>query len=85
MIHCFDGRTARRGVAFFDQPTGASCAYPIDPAAADLAARLIRDARVLGVDPSRIVLAEHSAGAHLAALIGTDPYISRVQGSAWRS
>ncbi|WP_423602182.1 alpha/beta hydrolase [Sphingomonas sp. MS122] len=41
-------------------------------------ARLIRDARTLGIDPSRLVLAGHSAGAHLAALIATDPrYLKR--------
>eukprot|EP01136_Pigoraptor_vietnamica_P021148 Opistho-1_new@70999 len=31
---------------------------------ADGLARLVRDARALGVDPNRIVLAGHSAGAH---------------------
>lgn len=41
-------------------------------------ARLIRDARALGVDPNRIVLAGHSAGAHLSALVATDPqYLKR--------
>jgi acetyl esterase/lipase len=45
---------------------------------ADALARLIRDARSLGVDPNRIVLAGHSAGAHLAALVATDPrYLRR--------
>ncbi len=36
-------------------------------------ARLIRDADRLGIDPDRIILSGHSAGAHLAALVGTDP------------
>jgi len=45
---------------------------------ANAIARLIRDARSLGVDPSRIVLAGHSAGAHLSALVATDPrYLKR--------
>lgn len=45
---------------------------------ANAIARLIRDARALGVDPNRIVLAGHSAGAHLSALVGTDPqYLKR--------
>jgi acetyl esterase/lipase len=36
-------------------------------------ARLVRDAGRLGIDPDRIILSGHSAGAHLAALVGTDP------------
>ena len=34
---------------------------------------LVRDADELGIDPGRILLIGHSAGAHLAALVGTDP------------
>ena len=34
---------------------------------------LVRQANSIGVDPSRIVLMGHSAGAHLAALVATDP------------
>ena len=36
-------------------------------------ANLVRDAGRLGIDPGRIILSGHSAGAHLAALVGTDP------------
>lgn len=36
-------------------------------------ARLVRDADELEIDPGRIILSGHSAGAHLAALVGTDP------------
>ena len=36
-------------------------------------AHLVRDAERLGIDPDRIILSGHSAGAHLAALVGTDP------------
>ncbi len=36
-------------------------------------AMLVRDANVLGIDPGRILLIGHSAGAHLAALVATDP------------
>jgi acetyl esterase/lipase len=36
-------------------------------------ARLVRDADRLGIDPDRIIVSGHSAGAHLAALVGTDP------------
>jgi arylformamidase len=36
-------------------------------------AHLVRNAERLGIDPGRIILSGHSAGAHLAALVGTDP------------
>lgn len=36
-------------------------------------ASLRRDAERLGIAPNRIILIGHSAGAHLAALIGADP------------
>lgn len=44
---------------------------PRDVAAAINFLRAKADA--LGIDPQRIVLMGHSAGAHLAALVGTDP------------
>jgi acetyl esterase/lipase len=47
-----------------------------DGQAADVAAAIARlrgDARRLGIDPDRIMLIGHSAGAHLVALVGTDP------------
>jgi acetyl esterase/lipase len=48
----------------------------VEQQAADVAsalAYLIAHASELGVDPGRIVLMGHSAGAHLVALVGTDP------------
>ena len=60
----------------------ASLDYRLVPAAmveqqaqdvADAVAALRRQASALGVDANRIVLMGHSAGAHLAALVGTDP------------
>ena len=36
-------------------------------------AYLVRQADQLGIDPGRIIVSGHSAGAHLAALVGTDP------------
>jgi arylformamidase len=48
----------------------------VEQQAADVAnavAYLRRNAQSLGIDPHRIVLMGHSAGAHLVALVGTDP------------
>jgi acetyl esterase/lipase len=47
---------------------------------ADSIAYLVKNADRLGIDPSRIVVMGHSAGAHLAALIGTDPSYLRKAG-----
>lgn len=60
----------------------ASINYPLVPEstveqqATDVAqaiAYLKKNAASLGFDPNRIVLMGHSAGAHLSALVGTDP------------
>lgn len=51
-------------------------AATVEQQAADVAqavASLRKRAPELGFDPSRIVLVGHSAGAHLVALVGTDP------------
>lgn len=48
----------------------------VEDQASDIAAAvatLKRQAGTLGFDPGRIVLVGHSAGAHLVALVGTDP------------
>lgn len=56
--------------------------------AGDVAAALAyaqRHAREWGADPARFVLAGHSAGAHLVALLDADPALARAQGArAWR-
>lgn len=56
--------------------------------AGDVAAALAyaqRHAREWGADPLRFVLAGHSAGAHLAALLDADPALARAHGAgAWR-
>ncbi|RJY10085.1 alpha/beta hydrolase [Aurantiacibacter aquimixticola] len=49
---------------------------------AEAVAMLIQRNGEFGIDDSRIVLAGHSAGAHLAALVGTDPVYFRNQGLA---
>jgi acetyl esterase/lipase len=50
---------------------------------ADAIALLKRDASSLGFDPGRIALIGHSAGAHLVALIGTDPSFLRKAGLSY--
>jgi len=67
--------------------TFASVNYRLVPAArvedqaqdvANAIAYLVKHARELGIDASRVVLAGHSAGAHLSALVATDPqYLKR--------
>ncbi len=49
----------------------------VEDQAADVAAAIAwarNNAAAHGLDPDRIVLMGHSAGAHLAALVGTDPH-----------
>ena len=64
----------------------ASINYRLVPAAtveqqgADVAAAiayLLKNRQKLGIDRSRVVLMGHSAGAHLSALVGTDPQYLR--------
>lgn len=67
----------------------ASINYRLVPAAtveqqgADIAAAiawLLKNAEKLGIDRSRVVLMGHSAGAHLSALLGSDPQYLRGEG-----
>lgn len=55
----------------------------VEQQAADVAnavAKLTGQARALGVDPRRIILMGHSAGAHLVSLVGTDPAYLKAAG-----
>lgn len=52
----------------------------VEEQAADVAAAiayLLKNADTLGIDATRVVLMGHSAGAHLSALVGTDPQYLR--------
>ena len=58
-------------------------AATVEQQAADVAesvAYFRKGAKQLGIDPKRIVLMGHSAGAHLSALVGTDPRYLRNAG-----
>ncbi len=60
-------------------------AAKVEDQAADVAtafAWLRSNAKRLNIDPARMVLMGHSAGAHLVALVGTDPTYSRAAGFA---
>ena len=63
-------------------------AAKVEDEAADVAAALrylIGHAAALGIDPTRIVLMGHSAGAHLVALVGTDERYLRGAGLSFAS
>lgn len=60
-------------------------AAKVEDQAADVAAAfawLRSNATKLNIDPARMVLMGHSAGAHLVALVGTDPAYARAAGFA---
>jgi acetyl esterase/lipase len=59
----------------------------VEQQAADVAAAvrsLLDRAGDLGIDPSKVVLMGHSAGAHLVALVGTDEHYLRSAGLSLR-
>ena len=59
----------------------------VEQQAADIAAALkalLGRAGALGIDPHRVVLMGHSAGAHLVALVGTDERYLRGAGLSFR-
>lgn len=63
-------------------------ATTVEQQAADVASALayvIAHAGALNIDPHRIVLMGHSAGAHLVALVGTDPHYLQAVGLSEQS
>jgi arylformamidase len=52
----------------------------VEQQAADVAAAIALLRRQPGIDPDRIVIMGHSAGAHLAALVATDPTYLKAAG-----
>ncbi|WP_404333349.1 alpha/beta hydrolase [Sphingomonas sp. MMS12-HWE2-04] len=65
-----------RGYAFATVNYRLVPAASVEEQAADVAgaiAALLSRARELGFDPAKVILMGHSAGAHLAALVATDP------------
>ena len=59
----------------------------VEQQAADVAAalaKLLADADRLKIDRRKVVLMGHSAGAHLVALVGTDPQYLRAAGLSYR-
>jgi acetyl esterase/lipase len=52
----------------------------VEEQAADVAGAIAWARRQPGIDPARIVLMGHSAGAHLVALVGTDPIYLKAAG-----
>ncbi|MDK2755155.1 MAG: alpha/beta hydrolase [Blastomonas fulva] len=49
---------------------------PVEQQAEDVASalrKLLTQSQALGIDPARVIVMGHSAGAHLAALVSTDP------------
>jgi acetyl esterase/lipase len=52
----------------------------VEQQAADIAAAIALLRRQPGVDPDRVVIMGHSAGAHLAALVATDPAYLKAAG-----
>ncbi len=69
------GHMLAQGYAFASIDYRLVPAASVEQQAGDVAAalaHLLQRAEALGIDPTRVVLTGHSAGAHLAALVGTD-------------
>lgn len=77
------GHMLAQGYAFASIDYRLVPAATVEQQAADVAAslaHLLERADELGIDPSRVVLTGHSAGAHLVALVGTDEQYLRGAG-----
>jgi acetyl esterase/lipase len=71
---------ASQGWAFASTNYRLVPAATVEQQAADVAAAIALLRRQQGVDPDRIVLMGHSAGAHLAALVASDPAYLKAAG-----
>lgn len=77
------GHYQRSGYAFASIDYRLVPGATVEQQAADVAGALrevLDRAGQLGIDPRRVVLMGHSAGAHLVALVGTDPRYLRGEG-----
>jgi acetyl esterase/lipase len=82
MGRAMPGHMLAQGYAFASIDYRLVPAATVEQQAADVAAALaylLKRAGELGIDPSRVVLTGHSAGAHLVALVGTDERYLRAE------
>ncbi|NVE94659.1 alpha/beta hydrolase [Altererythrobacter lutimaris] len=75
-VHAKPAHFTTNGIAFASTGYRLVPEVTVEEQAADIASALAAlrgQAETLGIDPDRVILMGHSAGAHLAALVATDP------------
>ncbi|XUU59426.1 alpha/beta hydrolase [Erythrobacter sp. HA6-11] len=75
-VHAKPAHFTANGIAFASTGYRLVPEVTVEQQAADIASALAAlrgQAETLGIDPDRVILMGHSAGAHLAALVATDP------------